>query len=272
MEIGIIGCGYVGKALARFWKSAGHRITASTTLSTNRIEDLNAYVDCVEVVQGDLPTFFANAFARQNVLLVSVAARNPQEYEAVYLNTAQALAQAAPKLPFLQQIIYTSSTSIYGDHQGQWVDETTLPAPANRNAHILLEAERILEQIQKKICIFRLGEIYGPGREFAERLRHLKKPLPGTGGNYTNLIHLEDIVGAIDFAMRAGLHGIYNLCNDIHILRQELYNAICEKNGFEKVIWDPAIQSMHGGNKRVSNVKLKAAGYQFQEQPLLYLI
>lgn len=269
MEIAIIGCGYVGKALAQAWKKAGHSITA-TTRSKNRVEELMPVADRVIVLEGDLFHFFSTALAMHEVIVLSVAAdsHSPQNYESAYLQTANALGAAAAKLPFLRQIIYTSSTSIYGDQNGNWVDETTPPIPTNRNSQILLETEQVLEKAEtskRQVCIYRLGEIYGPGREFSNRLQSLNgRPLPGSGGNYTNIIHLHDIVGAIDFALCKHLNGIYNLCNDVHMLRQELYDRICEKKGFPKVVWDPAIRGIHAGNKRVSNAKLKSAGYRFQ--------
>jgi nucleoside-diphosphate-sugar epimerase len=268
MKITIIGCGYVGKALAITLKKAGHHITV-TTRTQDRVHELSQVADDV-VVLGENPSyFFSKALQLQEVIILTLAADSSNDYEKTYLQTANELAEAMPKLPFLQQIIYTGSTSIYGDHDGRWVNEETIPSPENRNAHILLETEKVLEKLampQCKVCIFRLGEIYGPGRDFIARLKRIQgQPLPGTGGNYTNIIHLYDIVRAIDFALQNQLSGIYNLCNDIHMLRQELYNAICESADIPKVIWDPAIRSIHGGNKRVSNEKLKAAGFRFEK-------
>jgi nucleoside-diphosphate-sugar epimerase len=272
MKITIIGCGYVGKALALTWKRAGHHITV-TTRTQERVDELSQVANEVVVLGEDPSHFFSKTLQLQEVIVISVAADSAKDYEKTYLQTVRELADATPKLPFLQQIIYTGSTSIYGDHKGSWVNEETIPSPENRNAQILLETEQVLEKLtmpQRKVCIFRLGEIFGPGRDFASRLKRIQgQPLPGTGGNYTNIIHLHDILRAIDFALQNQLSGIYNLCNDIHMLRQELYSSICESVDLPKVVWDPAIRSIHGGNKRVSNDKLKAAGFRFAKNSFI---
>lgn len=267
MNVAIIGCGYVGKAAARFWKAAGHSVTA-TTRNPDHVAELQSIVDHVILLQGNnLSEILAQALVNQEVILLSVAPDDASQYESTYLNTAQALVKAVKRLPMLRQILYTSSTSVYGDQQGQWVDENTPPAPNNDNTKILLATEQILLASQsdnRYVCIFRLGEIIGPGRELSSRLRRLNgQSLSGSGDNYTNLTHIDDIVGAIDFAVSHQLQGVYNLCGDLHILRRDLYHQICEKHGLPHVVWNGSVTSVHGGNKRVSSVKLVAAGYSF---------
>ena len=82
--------------------------------------------------------------------------------------------------------------------------------------------------------------------------------VPGNGESFTNLIHLDEIISALDFALIYNLDGIYNLCNDIHIPRKELYENICREDGWPPVQWDPSLTNPHTGNKRVSNEKIKS--------------
>jgi nucleoside-diphosphate-sugar epimerase len=150
---------------------------------------------------------------------------------------------------------------VYGDHQGAVVDETTVPIPMNDNGRILLETENVFLAAPCKAAVFRLGEIIGPGRQIVDRLRKLQgRPLRGNGQNYMNLIQLDDIVRALDFGLREGLQGIYNLCSDEHERRCDYYRKVCEANNLPPIVWDNQ-PNFHTGNKIVSNEKLLAAGF-----------
>lgn len=265
MKIGIIGCGYVGQAAALQWKkTAGHEISA-TTRSVEKMSHLQTIVDHVYLLNASHP--LQTFIEQQEVLLIAVAPGGTSDYIATYLETAKSVAEAVERAPHLQQIIYTSSTSVYGDHQGAWVNEMTPLIPANENGWILAETEKILLGCAsecRKACVFRLGEIYGPGREIAQRLRRMQgRVFAGMGEAYTNLIHLEEIVRASDFALTHRLSGLYNLCEDYHLPRRELYDKLCREEGLPAIQWDPSQVNPHAGNKRVSNEKLKEAGFDF---------
>lgn len=263
MRIAVLGCGYVGEAAAIHWKKEGLTVTA-TTRQSNRIAYLQTIADHVFLLG---PQPFGLFLSTQDALLISVAPDASSDYASTYLHTAQLVAKEASRTPSLKQILYTSSLSVYGDHIGNWVDETTLPAPLSENSKILLEAEQVLLNCSSenlKVCIFRLGEIYGPGREIEARIkRMIHTPFAGTGDSYTNLIHQTDIVSALDFALKKNLQGIYNLCNDIHIPRRLFYQEICQRENLPPVQWDPARTSSHQGNRRASNQKLKNEGFLF---------
>ncbi|QYO65120.1 hypothetical protein [Leptolyngbya sp. 7M] len=77
-------------------------------------------------------------------------------------------------------------------------------------------------------------------------------------------MHLDDIVGAIEFARVQQLQGIYNLVQDQPITTGELFDAIFSKHNLPPIRWDPAQPSTRPYNARVSNQKLRAAGYQVQ--------
>ncbi len=244
----IIGCGYVGTALAKFWQGK-HQLTV-TTRSKKRLPEL-----------AEFPVFlldrnFSDLLKQQQIVVISVApdTRDVEAYRKTYVETAWEISKAIEQNT---QVIYLSSTSVYGEKQGALVDEETPLAPANPQAAILCEAEAIVRKMPTA-CLFRLGEIYGPGREF--RLTSTT-PFPGTGGNFINIVHRDLIVSAIDFAVERSLSGTFNLCEDLHPTRKAFYDALCEQAGLPKVSWDPSRPSLHGGNKRVSCEKLKALGF-----------
>jgi nucleoside-diphosphate-sugar epimerase len=199
----------------------------------------------------------------QDCLLLAMAADSLNNYETTYLNTAINVAKSCDS--FTKHILYTGSTSVYGDHQGSLVDESTLPLPTNMQAQILLKTEEMLLNIPStNVCIYRLGEIIGPGRQIVDRLKNLKrKTLPGNGGAPCNLIELQEIVLALDFALKHQLKGIYNLCNDLHLSRRELYAQLCHEYDLPAVLWDPSLPKIHGGSKIASNQKIKLEGFTF---------
>jgi nucleoside-diphosphate-sugar epimerase len=89
-------------------------------------------------------------------------------------------------------------------------------------------------------------------------------PLPGTGEAYTNMVHKDDCVRAINYVHKHHLTGVYNLADDDHPTRKELYDLVAEKTKLPKVQWDASLSNLHRGNKRISNHKIKSAGYSFE--------
>jgi len=265
MKIGIIGCGYVGQACAIAWKQQGHTVSV-TTRQPQRVEALAALADHVELLTSASLTSFIQ---KQDALLISVAPSSTDDYVSTYVKTAEQAVAALSTAPLLRQIIYTSSTSVYGDHQGAWIDETVAVRASSSQTQRLIEAENILlaqQTSQRAICVYRLGEIYGPERRIEERLQRMSHvKFPGTGQAYTNLIHLTDIVRACQFALTHHLSGIFNLCNDLHLPRHLFYDQLCEQYQLPAITWDPQQMSRHGGNKRVSNQRLKELGFTFNE-------
>jgi NAD dependent epimerase/dehydratase family enzyme len=77
------------------------------------------------------------------------------------------------------------------------------------------------------------------------------------------MIHKLDCAAAIDYALRHHLEGVFNLSDNEHPTRKELYDSISQKFHLPKVQWDPKHTPLHSGNKRVSNHKIKAEGFAF---------
>lgn len=271
MKIAIVGCGYIGSALAVRFKHDGHFVT-TTTRTSSKVPSLQSISDKVCVLKGDDVQAIKELLHDQEVVVLCMAADSQESYEQTYLNTAEAVAAAMEHALKLKHVVYTSSTSVYGDHQGDVVDEKTPASALSVNGRILVETENILLGLSRNdryVCILRLGEIYGPGRLIADRLSRMLaqgSKLPGNGSSITNLIHLDDIVGGINFALDRRLNGVYNLCNDIHMTRKELYTQICAEERLPPVKWDPDKISLHSGNKLVLNTKIKAAGFNFLTQ------
>lgn len=265
-NIAIIGCGYVGLEVAGAWTKKGDHVTA-TTRTPERLKELSKVAQKSVILKGNDEDEFVPLIAHNETILVTTAADSMEHYESAYLHTAQIFRHLALEMDLPRDLIYTSSSSVYGDHHGLWVDETSELLGKSEQAKILIEAEKTyasLEELGWNVCILRLSEIYGPDREISKRVKSLAKhPVPGSGDQYTNMVHKADCVGAINYALRHHLTGIYNLADDDHPTRKELYDGIAEKFRWPSLKWDPSLTSLHSGNKRVSNHKIKKAGYRF---------
>lgn len=270
MNVAIIGCGYVGSAIARYWsQTVGLKVTATTT-TVQRVPALEVIAHQVKVVEGNDAEALKSVLQGQDTVLLSVASKGGRDldaYRVAYLETAQTLASILPQLPQVRHLIYTGSYAVYGDRNGMLVDELTPVAPANENSEILAETEQVLLNIASdslKVCIIRLGGIYGPERELVKIWsRAAGKTRPGSGRYPTHWVHLDDIVGVIEFIRQRQLDGIYNLVDQSNLHLRELVDLVCQKHGLDPVIWDASQPTQRSYNVQVSNQKIIQAGYQF---------
>ncbi|MCC5665715.1 SDR family oxidoreductase [Nostoc sp. CHAB 5784] len=273
MNVAIIGCGYVGYKVAEYWHKKGDFVVSVTTTSSERVPALKSVSERVVVTRGNDLDSLKSVLHDEDVVVLSVGAKGAEVYEETYLQTAQTLVSSLQQVPSVKQLIYTGSYAVYGDRNGVWVDEETPLAPANLNAQILRKTEDVLLSASSenlRVCIFRLGGIYGPGRELLKIFsRYSGTTRPG-GEDITNWIHLNDIVGAIEFARHRRLQGIYNLVDDAHLTSQDLLDSLFEKHNLPKVIWDTSIKSTRPYNAWVSNEKLKEAGYQLIHPQMIF--
>jgi nucleoside-diphosphate-sugar epimerase len=265
MKIAIIGGGYVGKEVARLWHNNGHKVTITTT-TPDKQKELAKFADRVEVVEGNQIDRMTSLLQDREVVLLSVAAkqRNTEGYRYSYLTTAQNIVKAIANSP-VKQLIYTSSYAVLGDKQGAWTDESEPVAPANENGEILYQTEATLLSASDrvKICVLRLSGIYGEGRELIKIFRSWAGTTrPGTGEDYSNWVHLDDIVNGIEFVRQKQLAGIYNLTSDEVLTTGEFFDRLFDKHNLPSITWDTNRTSIRPYNTRLSNQKLIDAGWQ----------
>lgn len=261
-KVAIIGCGYVGKEVARLWRQQGLTVTVTTT-SPERVEELQTVADRVRVLKGTDPEALQDCLLDQQRVLVCVGSKRGANYEETYLGTAKTLAAVLPNTP-VQQLIYTSTYSVYGQHHGAVVTEATTVQPATANGEVIAATEQTLLGLSGlNVCVLRLGGIYGPERTLARIYgRAAGQTRPGSGGEWANWIHRSDIVAAVEFARSQFLSGIYNLVQDEIPTVRELIDRVCDRNHLAPVQWDPSQPSARPYNAKVSNAKIKAAGYR----------
>ena len=270
-NIAIIGCGYVGTAASRYWyQQKTHSVTATTTRE-ERVTELQEVASQVLVMKGDDSQAVKSLLQNRDTVVLSIAPISARQvdaevYRETYIPTAKNLITALQETPSVKQLIYLSSCSVYGNQKGEWVDENSPVDTNGEYNQVLCEAEQLLLNSASedvKITILRLGGIYGPKREITKRFARIAgKTMPGSGATFTSWIHLDDIIAAMDFLCQRRLGGIYNLVNDFNLTIRELSDKVCLREGLEKILWDDTKPSYRFLNARVSNEKIKAAGYK----------
>ncbi len=181
-----------------------------------------------------------------------------------------AFGEAIAAAPRLASIVYLSTIGVYGDAQGGWVDEDTPTAPKHGRAEDRLAAEEawcaLGTRAGKRVCVLRLGGIYGPGRNPIVQLRagtarRIVKP-----GQVFNRIHVADIAQAVLAAFARGRPGgVYNVVDDLPTPPQDVVAHAAELAGlvpppevpFEEAELSPMGRSFWSTSKRVSNRRLR---------------
>ncbi len=170
---------------------------------------------------------------------------------------------------------YLSTTGIYGNHNGAWVDETTQPNPQSLRAKCRLHAEQEWQNISENICILRLAGIYGNGRNVLKQLHHTPPEFIIRKNNGQNLqqfsrIHEVDIAQAIHLSLQKKWQGIYNLCDDQPAPPEKPFAYAASLLGikpppiknYDDIVTQlsPMQQSFYCDDKKVNNDKIKQAG------------
>ncbi len=269
MKAAIIGCGYVGKTVAEYWQQQKLSVLVTTT-QQERVSELAAVAHKVVVLMGTDANKLQAALADCDVALLCVGSKRGASYANTYLGTARTLAQVLPNTA-VKQVIYTSTCSVYGQHDGAWVNELMPPMPMTENGRVIEQTEQVLLAAttpERRVCILRLGGIYGPGRSLKKiYARAAGTTRPGSGEEATNWVHLNDIVGGIEWARQQQLAGIYNLVQDEVPTVRSLITRVCDRYQLAPVLWDALRDEQRVSdrrkNVRISNAKIKSTGYTF---------
>ena len=223
MRLGILGCGFSGRAIGHRLSDKGIEIWG-TTRSDDKFPLLEqAGVYPVKFDGTTLSEKVLDALGTTTHLVVSIAP--PRQENTAGPETPADTVLAALKTvglyqccPILQWVGYLSTVGVYGNHNGAWVDETTPANPVSERSRQRVRAEN--EWIQAgsandvPVTVLRLSGIYGPGRNALVtatngKSRRLVKP-----GQVFNRIHVDDIAQAIDHAANKSASGLFNISDD----------------------------------------------------------
>jgi nucleoside-diphosphate-sugar epimerase len=272
MNVLIAGCGYLGEAAARALRESGHAIVPVTrSAGSARALESRGW----QAVVCDLADPEAVPALPQCDAIVHCASSGRggiESYRAVYLDGCRNLVSAFPG----SFIVFISSTSVYAQTDGSWVDENSPAEPTRETSRILRESEGVV--LAAGGAILRLAGLYGPGRSVLLRnflLGEAQIDVPGDStsspldtcapqGRWINQIHRDDAATAIGHVMAARRAGIFNVADSTPLTQRQVYAELSRR--FNKPLppeRPPATTRKRGWtNKRVSNSKLHAAGWR----------
>jgi nucleoside-diphosphate-sugar epimerase len=179
-------------------------------------------------------------------------------YEAIFLRATRNLLTALA----VNHFIFASSTSVYGQIDGSWVDENSQAEPLRETGLILRETEEIVSE--QKGTVARLAGIYGPDRCVPLRkLLDQSAVIEGEGERLMNLIHRDDAVSALFFLAEKSLRGIYNVTDDEPVSQLDWFRHVCNQLDRPLPPFGSRDTTKKRGwtSKRVSNQKLRQAGW-----------
>ena len=251
------GHGYSANALARLLSPLGWQLFG-TTRNADKLDDIAA--------QGVTPILWPGsdprpALAQATHLLLSAA---PDESgDPVIAEFGSDMAQLAPNLEWVG---YLSTTGVYGDHQGGWVDENTPLTPSTKRGHHRVLAERQWQETGLPLHIFRLAGIYGPGRgPFAKVRRGTARRIVKPGQVFSR-IHVDDIAQTVLASInRPDPGAIYNVCDDDPAPPQDVLShaaallgvSLPPEEDYATAEMTPMARSFYAESKRVRNDRIK---------------
>jgi len=253
-----LGHGYSARALTRLLRPAGWQIIG-TTRDPEKLEPLRA--TGISPILWDA-TSVGQALESATHLLVSTAPDKEGD-PALRLIGPDIARRAAT----LQWAGYLSTTAVYGDHQGGWVDEDTDLNPTSRRGRARVQAEQDWADIEGlPLHIFRLAGIYGPGRGPFSKIRNGTARRIIKPNQVFSRINVEDIARILKKSMEHPQPGaVYNLCDDDPAPPQDVIACAADlldmpvppEVPFEEADLSPMARSFYGESKRVSNARVK---------------
>ena len=271
----IAGCGYLGTALAGRLVADGHAVfglrrrphalpTGVVPVAADLSEAAGLAAALAKAVPGGVDAVLYTAAAD---------ASDDGAYRRAYVDGLRhVLSWAGIGCPGPPRVVFTSSTAVYAQPDGSWVDEESAAEPTHFRGVRLLEAERALAASGLPAVVVRLGGLYGPGRTgLVDRVREGRASIHPGPPRWTNRIHRDDAAGAVRHLLGAALRGVetaplYLGVDDEPADEADVLRWLAGRLGVAPppLEADGAAPSRVTSNKRCRNARLHAAGYGFR--------
>lgn len=261
----IVGCGYIGCRLAARLRETGASVTgvvrssdSASALAEQGVAAIRCDLDREPLPRGSTagkPVYYLAPPPRGGVVDTRME------------RFLDGLARSGQP----QRILYISTTGVYGDCKGAWVDESRAPDPQTDRARRRWHAEQVLQDWRRRsgggLVILRVPGIYGPGKLPLARLHRRVPMVAERDAPWTNRIHADDLVSACLAAMERGLDGeAYNACDGTPGTMTDYFNRVADMAGIERPPLislqqarqelSPELLSYLGESRRLSNAKL----------------
>jgi len=267
----IFGCGYLGLRVAHLWLQAGNDVHA-VTRSAHRASELRA-MGLKPIIADILDTATMAELPRAQTVLFAVGydRSSGESMRRVYVDGLANVLDVMPSQ--VARFIYVSSTGVYGQSDGSWVDEDSPCNPIRAGGLACLDAERTLaaHPIGQHSIILRLAGIYGPGRIPRRVDLALGKPIAAPSEGYLNLIHVDDAVRAVLAVENdSPVPAMYCISDGHPVPRRRYFEQLAQLiRAPRPVFTTPAPGSAAleraGSSKRISNRRfVEQLGFQFR--------
>ena len=260
----LFGCGYVGIEIARRCLALDWQVTAFTR---NPEKAAEAEKLGARTVVGDLQSedWWEKLSGQYDhtVNCVGAAAPSIEGYRASYLEGMNSINGWLKQTnQSLQNLIFTSSSSVYPQTDGQLVDEGSSTTGVSARGQILLDAEQVCLQVPQtytsRRSVVRFSGLYGPGRHLLVDKIRRGEPMTGSPDRVLNLLHRDDAASAVLAILQSNSSaddGIFNACDGQHATRGEIADWVASRVGVPKAKFFGADEDT-GPNRRVDSSKI----------------
>lgn len=261
----IAGCGATGSAVANSLAVEGHDVYGLKRHPPAEQHNVN-YIKADLTHAAELETIDVDYDLV--IYILSPDDRSELSYRRVFEYGVNNLLEVFMRRKMDTRFIFVSSTGVYGQSHGEWVDENSIARPVSITGQIILQAEKAFLAHSKRNCVIRFSGIYGRGKSHLLNAIVKHDEVQHRPPYYMNRIHWQDCVSVICFIaskMIAGedLEPIYLASDDDPAPKWDVFNFLAGKLDVEPP-QKAVMPSGTGQNKRCSNKRLKQLGYRFR--------
>lgn len=259
MHVLQIGCGALGTLLAEATLAAGHSLTVVRRSRT--AAPAGATLIQADVVHDDPLLSLQSLHADVLIYCLAPSDGTPLSYQQTYVHGLRQVLNCLPVTQF-KHVFFVSSTRVFGESAGEWVDDDSPALPSDACGHALREAEQLLETLPCGHTALRIAGIYGPQRLHLLRLAHAPERWPQQSV-WSNRMHEQDVVGAILhlyhlLAQSQPLPPHMILSDGVPSMQHEVLQWLATQMGLPAAT--TAVTAAVSG-KRLRNLRLQQSGY-----------
>lgn len=259
----LAGCGDVGIRTGLLLAASGRRVYG---LRRNPA----ALPGALQPLQADLTVPASLAGLPDDIVdvlfLPTPGQREEAAYRGLFLDGLRHLADALQRRAGLRRFLFVSSSAVYGEHGGAWVDEDSPCRPLAFNGRLLLQAEQWLAAAVPGAVTARCSGIYGPGRSrLVSQVADGSAHRPPGASEFSNRIHVDDVAAALAHLLALpAASSCYVLSDDHPAPLAEVQEWIAQQLGLPAPAPQAGVAPRAVGNKRLSNRRLRRSGYAFR--------
>jgi nucleoside-diphosphate-sugar epimerase len=257
----IVGCGYLGERVGKRLVERGERVfgTVRSAARAGQLDHLGIEPLIADVVQPE--SLDALPSVKRILYCVGFDRSADIDRRAVSIVGLKNILDRASRA--VRRIVYASSTSVYGQTQGQWLTEDSPADPVEEPGKIGKEAEETLrswgEQVGCPQVVLRFSGLYGPGRVIGRATLERGDPITGNPDRFLNLVHIDDAACAAVAALeKADRDSLFLVSDDRPVERREYYTLAAQLlNAPPPRFEPPSLDNRDTTNRRIANRKMR---------------